>query len=121
MAKTTPTITAPTVAVPTKIWVANTLKLTGKGETSSSEEEVIEVHKFATTPALVKASIPLKMTMDYQSLGIEIGIEMPVYAEQVDKGLEEAYARVFKLIQEKVPEIQKTLLEVTGRSPVSKK
>lgn len=120
MAKASPTITPPVVAVPTKIWVANTLKLTGKGETSSSEEEVIEVHKFATQPALVRASIPIKMTMDYQSLGIELGIEMPVYAEQVEKGLEEAYARVYKMLQEKIPEIQKTLLEVTGRSPVSK-
>ena len=120
MAKPTPTVTKPTITVPTKMWVANTLKLSGKGESATSEEEVIEVNKFATQPALVRASIPIKMTMDYQSLGIEIGIEMPVYVEQIEAGLEEVYTRVFKKMEEKIPEIQKTLLEITGRSPVSK-
>lgn len=117
---TTPKLEKPTIAVPTKIRVSNSLKLSGKTESSSSEEEIIEVNKFASQPAIVKVSIPLKMTMDYQSLGIEIGMELPVYPEQVDAGLEQVYARVYKIIQEKIPEIQKTLLEITGRSPAGK-
>lgn len=103
-------------AAPLKIRTSKTIKLKGQPEESSSTEELIEIHKFATQPAVASVSIPLKMTMDYQSLGIEIGVSLPCYAEELDAGIEKAYEIAFARITAKIPEIQKTLLEVTGRT-----
>jgi len=104
------------VAAPLKIRTSKTIKLKSQPEEASSTEELIEVHKFATQPAIASVSIPLKMTMDYQSIGIEIGVSLPCYAEELDAGIEKAYEIAFARITAKIPEIQKTLLDVTGRT-----
>lgn len=104
------------VAEPLKIRTSKTIRLSGQPESSSSDEELIEVHKFVTKPAVASVSIPLKMTMDYQSIGIEIGVSLPCYAEEIDAGIEKAYEIAFNRITAKIPEIQRTLLEVTGKT-----
>lgn len=104
------------VAAPLKIRTSKTVKLKRQDEVADSQEEVIEIHKFATQPAVATVSIPLKMTMDYQSLGVEIGVSLPCYAEELDAGIEKAFEMAMSRIMAKIPEIQKTLLEVTGRT-----
>lgn len=117
-AKTTaPAVKSETVTVaPSKIRVSRTVKLTGEAETSSSSEELFEVHKFATPPAVAKAGIDLKMSMDYQSLGFSVGVELPCYLEELDAAQDKAYQMAFERIQAKIPEIQETLLKITGRA-----
>lgn len=103
------------IVVPTKIRVSRSIKLKGEAEKSESSDETIEITKFASPPAVVKFSIPLKMTKDYQSLGIEFGIELPCYPEELDQAADKAYSIVFAKIQSKIPEIQQTLMEISGR------
>ena len=102
------------IVVPTKIRVSNTVKRTGQPEQAESSEQTTEVHKFATTPTIIKCSIPIKMTMNYQSIGFEFGMERPCYTEEVDAAADEVYAAVFAKIQAKIPEIQALLMEITG-------
>jgi len=104
------------ILAPTKFRVSKSVKRSGQAEKSESTEEVIEIHKFATTPAIVKAGIPLKMTMDYQSLGYEFAIEIPCYKEEIDAAADEASAIVFAKIQSKIPEIQAALMDLAGRT-----
>lgn len=104
------------IAAPVKIRTSRTVKIKRQDESSDSQEEILEVHKFATQPAIATVSIPLKMTMDYQSLGFEVGVSLPCYAEELDAGIEKAYEMAMARIVAKMPEIQKTLLDITGRT-----
>jgi hypothetical protein len=103
------------IATPVKIRTAKTINLEKTPKEDSSEEQIIEVHKFITQPAVATVNVPLKMSMDYQSIGIEIGVSIPCYAEELDAGIEKAFEMAFAKVAEKIPEIQKTLLEVSGR------
>lgn len=99
------------LAAPVTIRTSRTVKLKNKKE-SDSTDETIEVHKFVTEPAVASVSIPLKMTKEFQSIGIEIGVSIPCYTEELDSGIEKAFEMAFERIAIKIPEIQKTLLEI---------
>lgn len=105
-----------THTTPSKVRVSRTVKLTGEAETSSSSEEVLEIHNFVTKPAVAKAGLDIKMSMDYQSLGFSVGVELPCYTEELDAAQDRAYEMAFQRLQAKIPEIQETLLKITGRS-----
>jgi len=100
----------------TKMTVTKTAKLKDGIDKIDTTEETLEVHKFATTPASVHVHIPLKLSMDYQSLGIEIGVTRPCYIEEMDAAFKLAYDAAFKKIQEHIPEIKQTLAQLTGRT-----
>lgn len=103
-------------SVPSKIRVGRTVKLSGEAETSSSSEEILEVHNFVTKPAVAKAGIEIKMSMDYQSLGFNVGVELPCYMEELEAAQDKAYDMAMARLQAKIPEIQETLLKITGRA-----
>lgn len=104
------------IAAPLKVRTSKTINLKRGPQESSSEEEILEVHKFVTQPAIATVSIPLKMTMDFQSMGIEIGVSLPCYAEEIDAGVQRAWEIAHSHIISNMPKIQEALLEATGRS-----
>lgn len=97
------------VSVPCKIRTSRSVKISGETETSSSSEEIIEILKFATQPAVVKVSIPLKITRNYQSIGIEIGIERPCYVEELEKCFILAESIVTERLAIQIPNIEQLL------------
>lgn len=98
----------------TKIKVERSVKLTaGKSPTdeeSRSEENVIEIHKFTTTPAMATVEIPVKFSKDYQSIGLTIGVSLPCYAEELDEGMKKAYTMSIERLQKEIPDL-KTMLD----------
>ena len=98
----------------TKIKVERSVKLT-KGKAPSEEEvreeeNVIEVHKFETTPAMATVEIPVKFSKDYQSIGLTVGVSRPCYAEELDQGLAAAYTMAIERLQKEIPDL-KTMLD----------
>jgi len=91
------------------------VKIDGSDEATESdgdevpEVEEIEVHKFVTQPAIVRFSYPLKMTKSYQSVGIEIGVELPCYVEEIENGLDRAAQIVASRLKVEVPKLRETL------------
>lgn len=104
---------APVVAE-TKIVVHRTVKLDGVDHDSASSEETIAVHVFATTPAMACVSVPIKLSRQYQSVGVEIGVYLPCYKEELPEAIEEAYRLVKERIAREIPLIKSSLEEVTG-------
>ena len=78
------------IAKATTVNVSRTVKVNGRDEASESAQEVIEIHRFVTTPAVIKFEQHIKPTRDYQSAGYSIGIELPCYVEEVDVAFERA-------------------------------
>lgn len=69
-----------------------------KGE-DGSYEEVVEVVKFKTTPAVVKRGYGLTLNLgNYESARIDVSIEVPCYLEDADKA--DAWAR--KWVEDRV-------------------
>lgn len=87
-----------TKRVPTKVRVTTTVKrrLPGdKGpivdsELSSDELEEVEIHQFATQPAVVKFSYPFTKSLNFQSITVAVGVELPCYVEEIEEGLDRA-------------------------------
>lgn len=104
---------APVVAE-TKIVVHRTVKLDGVDHDSASSEETIAVHIFATTPAMACVSVPIKLSRQYQSVGVEIGVYLPCYKEELPEAIEEAYRMVKERVAREIPLIKSSLEEVTG-------
>lgn len=105
-------------AVATTIWVARTVKSGGEPERQTQEPpEQIEVHRFATNPAMVRVSYPLKLSRSYQSIGVEVGVELPCYAEEVDRAFLRATDIVVGRLKEEVPKLVEMLrdLEAVAR------
>lgn len=100
----------------TKITVQRTVKLDGEDQDSASSEELIEVHTFATTPAMAVVSVPIKLSRQFQSVGVEIGVYLPCYKEELPDAIEAAYRLVKDRIARELPIIKKALEDVTGGS-----
>lgn len=110
-----------TIAVPTTITVTRTVKIDGTDEAAGSDDpeeemEEIEVHRFATQPAMVRFSYPLKMTKSFQSVGIEVGVEVPCYVEEIEDGLEKASQLVAARLKVEVPKLRQTLDKLASLS-----
>jgi len=104
---------APVVAE-TKVTVMRTVKLDGVDTDSASSEETIEVHVFVTTPAIAVVTLPIKISRNYQSIGIEIGAYVPCYKEELPDGIEYAYQLVKAKAMEELPGMKKALEEALG-------
>ena len=98
----------------TKVKVERSVKLTtGKSATdeeSRSEENIIEVHKFTTTPAMATVEIPVKFSKDFQSIGLTIGVSLPCYSEALSEGMKMAYSMAIERLQKEIPDL-KTMLD----------
>jgi hypothetical protein len=104
---------APVVAE-TKIIVHRTVKLDGVDHDSASTEDTIAIHAFATTPAMAVVSVPIKLSRQYQSVGVEVGVYLPCYKEELADGIEEAYRLAKERVAQEIPLIKKALEDVTG-------
>ena len=72
-----------------KAWVRSVY---GGGE--SSEEKVLEVRRFETTPARVKVGLGMTyQPKEFHSIRVDVGVELPCYVEEVDACYEDARRR----------------------------
>lgn len=98
----------------TKIRVHRTIKVDGEDQPITSEEDVIEVQQFATTPAMAVVSVPVKITRNFQSVGVDVGVWLPCYKEELPAAIEEAYRLAKQRVNEEMPTIIATLEEIAG-------
>lgn len=118
MAKSKETQADKVVAVPSKVWVQRTVKRAKEPELVIDEdEEIIAIHKFVTTPAIVTASIPFKKSHDYSSAGITIGVQIPCYREEIENAIEAAELLVKKRMAERLPDILRTAYALSQAKP----
>lgn len=101
---------------PVIVRVNRTVKVGGKDEASDNTSEIIEVRKFVTQPAHVKFSYPVKLSLEYQSAGVEVGIDLPCYREEVEDGLKEAIETVVARTKDLLPEVRKVLDRLVDQS-----
>jgi len=107
-AATTPPET--TYTVPTTLRVSRTVNCSGTDKASESEsEEIIEVKNFLTQPAVIQFSYPVKRALEYQSVGLEVGISLPCYVEEVHEAIEKAQEIVISRTKELMPDVGKVL------------
>lgn len=90
---------------PTTITVNRTTK-SNQDESADGEPETIEVHKFATNPAIVSVSYPVKLTRNYQTVGITVGVSLPCYVEEIDKAFEKANQLVIDRLKIEMPKVK---------------
>lgn len=101
--------------IPTIVRVSRSVKLDGKvEETESEQEDVIDVKKFVTTPAICKYGYSIKRSKNYQSVGVDVSVDYPCYAEEVDKGLEAAKNLVIARLKEENPLLEKALNKISN-------
>jgi hypothetical protein len=94
----------------TKLRVSRTVKISGEDEASDLEsEEILEIHQFATQPAVVHFSYPVKRAVHFQSVGLEIGVDLPCYVEEIDVGIIRAKEIVVSHMKKHLPELDKVL------------
>jgi hypothetical protein len=86
--------------------VIKTVKSSGKDESSDGEPETIEVHKFATNPAIVSVSYPVKLSKAYQTVGITVGVSLPCYVEEIPQAFERANNLVIERMKIEMPKIK---------------
>lgn len=94
----------------TKFFLTRAVKTSGKdGQESLSSEQpkTIEIHKFLTQPAGVYVEDFIKMTKDYQSASITVGVYMPCYVEDVEETKIRAVDFVATALNEQMPDLIK--------------
>ena len=100
------------VVAETKIVVQRTVKLDGVDQDSASTEDVIEVQTFVTTPAIAYVSVPIKLSRSFQSVGVEVGVYLPCYKEELSDGIECAYRLAKGRVAKEIPIIKKALDDI---------
>lgn len=86
-----------------------TTKSSGKDESQDGDPETIEIHEFATNPAIVSISYPVKLTKAYQTVGITVGVSLPCYVEEIAQGFEKANSLVVERMKIEMPKIKALL------------
>lgn len=75
--------------------------------TVTAKDEVLEIKKFETTPAVVRRGYGLTMNLgNYESARIDVGIEVPCYIADIEKADEFARRFVDKRIKEEVRSVR---------------
>jgi hypothetical protein len=104
-----------------------TIKSTAKDNLSGAEDTREETGQFDLPKregdgvAVVKAMTNAKLSLNYQSIGVEVGIEVPwpVKAKSLKSDLEDGLDFVENVvderIQERVEEVKKLLNKLSGR------
>ncbi len=100
------------VTAETKVVVQRTVKLDGVDQDSASTEQVIEVQIFATTPAVAHVSVPVKLSRSFQSVGVEVGVYLPCYKEELPDAIELAYRMAKERVMREIPIIKKALDDI---------
>jgi hypothetical protein len=101
------------VVAESKVIVQRTVKLDGVDSDSASTEDVIAIHTFATTPAMAHVSVPIKLSRSFQSVGVEVGVYLPCYKEELPDAIELAYRLAKERVAREIPIIKKALEDVS--------
>jgi len=101
------------IVAETKIIVQRTVKLDGVDSDSASSEDVIAITIFATTPAMAHVSVPIKLSRSFQSVGVEVGVYLPCYKEELPEAIELAYRLAKERVAREIPIIKKALEDVS--------
>ena len=110
MAKAKQQTTETIIEAPVILRVSRTVKSSGKDAvTDTDEDRIIEVRRFVTEPAHVRFNYPIKKSLEFQAAGIEIGIDLPCYREEVTDGIKEAVEIVVNETKELLPDVEKVL------------
>lgn len=102
------------VVAESRITVSRTVKLDGSDKDSGTSEDVIDVQVFQTTPAMAVVSVPIKLSRQFQSVGVEVGVYLPCYKEELPQAIELAYRMAKERVSREIPLIKKALEGVTG-------
>lgn len=84
-------------------------RFTSKGELvkEASSEEVVDVSRFETAPAIVRRGYSLTMNLgNYESAKVDVGIEVPCYLEDVEAADEWAKRWVELRIRQEVRSVR---------------
>lgn len=65
--------------------------------------------------ALVKVSVGLTCSQDYQSARLDVGVEIPVRADKIEQGFKEAREIVEKHIQVQAQDLPEAVKELASR------
>ncbi len=106
--------TAAPVVAETKVVVSRTVKLDGVDKDAGTTEDTIEVQTFVTTPAMAIVHVPVKLSRQYQSIGVEVGVYLPCYKEELQDAIELAYRMAKDRVAREIPIIKAGLESVTG-------
>ena len=80
---------------------------------SASTENIIEVQAFVTTPAMAHVSVPVKLSRSFQSVGVEVGVYLPCYKEELPEAIEVAYRLAKERVMREIPIIKKALEDIS--------
>ena len=105
--------------VESTILVHRTVKLDGTDQESASTQETLKVHAFATVPAVVTASPGITISRNFQSVRLDISVQIPCYREEVKAAQDYAYNLAKERLMQEIPEIQKALAGISGEAPAS--
>lgn len=96
--------------VPTTVRVSRTVKVDGEDQVQESDdEEVIDIHKFITKPAVIPFRYDVKRCKEFQTVGISVGVELPCYVEEIPEGMERAKQIVIGRLRKEMPNLGKVL------------
>lgn len=86
-----------------RITVLKSVSLSGEKSGDERKDETIAVRKFETAPAYVRVSTGATKNLgDYESLRVDVSVEVPCYAEEVDQVLEDTAIYVSRRLEEEV-------------------
>lgn len=95
--------------LPVKITVERTVKRAREEESSEEHDDVLEVIEFKTQPAMAIAEIPVRMSKNFQSIGIKVGVQIPCYKEELDDAITEAIQMALDRVTSEIPELRNAL------------
>lgn len=112
--ETTPDVTL----VPTTIHVMRTTKIGGEDEKQEDGgTQILEVHRFATTPAMMGVSYPLKVAQNYCSAGIVVTVQRPCYWEEREEALQEAKDTAVAFLRKQFQDVVNTAHKLASAKP----
>ncbi len=84
------TRTAETRSDEGRMTVLKSVSLSGEKKEDSRTDETIAVRKFETAPAYVRVSAGATKNLgDYESLRVDVSVEVPCYYEEIDSVIED--------------------------------
>lgn len=76
-------------------------------KTEAHDEQVLEVRSFAVPPAYVNAQVARTINLgNYESLKVQVGVSLPCYAEEVDRGMPHAVELCVALLDKEMSDLE---------------
>ena len=85
------------------------VKLRGKKMVSDSSYDLLETRHFTTPPAVVKFGVDVKKSANYNSLGVKVEVELPVYVGEIEQGMVAAKKIATEHLEKELKDLRTTL------------